>query len=400
MMWQLLLNAALVIGAPEFTVQTVDGQSAEGVLAQLDAQELVLEGPGGPVKFALGSLAVVTRNAPTQSGEAKPAVAVELLDQSIVMGMEYTVSGSTAHITQAGGAKLNVPTRIIRSVRFGAVDQYDSKLTKQWTEIVESKAAGDLLAVRKNGALDYLEGVLGNIDTDTCKFELDKESIPVKRPKIEGLVYFHPNLPELPEATGRLSLADGGAWSLRSTQLADGKLKIKTPIGIELDVELDSVTRFDFSTGKVAYLSDLEPESVSFTPYIGFSDDASSLSEVYQYRRDTGFEQSPLKLDGKTYRKGLALQSRTALVYKLPGKFRLFRAVVGIDDLTRDTGDVHVEIKGDGKMLWQGEVTGSQPARELELELASVKRLEILADYGGGLDIGDRLNLCEARVTK
>lgn len=400
MMWQLLLNAALVIGAPEFTVQTVDGQSAEGALAQLDAQELVLEGPGGPVKFPLGSLAAVTRKQPVASGEAKPTVAVELLDQSIAMGMDYTVSGPTAQITLPGGTKLEVSTRNIRSVRFGAVDQYDPKLTKQWTEIVESKAGGDLLVVRKNGALDYLEGVLGNVDADTCKFELDKESIPVKRPKIEGLVYFHPNPPELPEATGRLSLADGGAWALRSAQLADGKLKIKTTIGIELDIELDNVTRFDFSTGKVAYLSDLEPESAAFTPYIGFSDDASSLGEVYQYRRDSGFEQSPLKLDGKTYRKGLALQSRTALVYKLPGKFRLFRAVVGIDDLTRETGDVHLEIKGDGKMLWQGEVTGSQPARELELELAGVKRLEILADYGGGLDIGDRLNLCEARVTK
>jgi hypothetical protein len=361
---------------------------------------LVLDGPSGPVRFALGSLAAVTRKQPIATGEAKPTVAVELLDQSIVMGMDYTVSGPTAQITLPGGAKLSVSTKNIRSVRFGAIDQYDPKLTKQWTEIVESKAAGDLLVVRKNGALDYLEGVLGNIGADTCKFELDKESIPVKRPKIEGLVYFHPNPPELPEANGRLTLADGGAWSLRSTQLTDGKLKITTPSGMELDIELDNVTRFDFSTGKVAYLSDLEPESATFAPYIGFSDDASSFGEVYQYRRDTGFEQSPLKLDGKTYRKGLALQSRTSLIYKLPGKFRLFRAVVGIDDLTRETGDVRLEIKGDGKTLWQGEVTGSQPARELELELAGVKRLEILADYGGGLDIGDRLDLCEARVTK
>lgn len=400
MMWQLLLNAALVIGAPEFTVQTVDGQAAEGTVARLDAQELVLESASGPLKFALAQLAAVTRKGPAPPGEVKPTVAVELLDQSLLLGTQYTVSGPKAHITMPGDAKLEVATKSIRSVRFGAVDQYDPKLTKQWTEIVESKAGGDLLIVRKNGALDYLEGVLGNLDADSCKFELDKESIPVKRPKIEGLVYFHPNQPELPEATGRLSLADGGAWSLRSAQLADGKLKVTTPSGIELETLLEHVTRFDFSTGKVAYLSDLEPESVSFTPYIGFADDASSLADAYQFRRDVGFEQSPLKLDGKTYRKGLALQSRTALVYKLPGKFRLFRAVVGIDDLTRETGDVHLEIKGDGKPLWQGEVTGSQPARELELELAGVKRLEIVADYGGGLDIGDRLNLCEARVTK
>ena len=64
------------------------------------------------------------------------------------------------------------------------------------------------------------------------------------------------------------------------------------------------------------------------------------------------------------------------------------------------TGDVHVAIKGDGKVLWEGDVRGADPARELELEIADVKRLEILVDYGGGLDVGDWLDLCDVRVTK
>jgi hypothetical protein len=322
------------------------------------------------------------------------------VDQSLVMGIGYTVVGTEAELTLVGGVKLKISTRTIRSVRFGPSEAHDPKLNKQWSEIVEGKAAGDLLVVRKNGALDYLEGVLGNIDADTCTFELDKESIPVKRPKIEGLVYFHSNPPELPEATGRLTVSDGTQWSLRTAALSDGVLKITTPSGAALEVALDRISRIDFSTGKIAYLSDLDPESFSFTPYVGLSDEVSTLGEVYQYRRDIGFEQMPLKLDGKTYRKGLALQSRTSLVYKLPGKFRLFRAVVGVDDATRETGDVHLEIKGDGKILWQGEVRGTQPAQELEIELAGAKRLEFLADFGGGLDIGDRLDLCEARVTK
>jgi hypothetical protein len=119
-------------------------------------------------------------------------------------------------------------------------------------------------------------------------------------------------------------------------------------------------------------------------------------ARIYKYRRDIGFEQNPLRLDGKSYRKGLSLASRSTLVYKLPGKFRLFRGTIGIDDSVRETGDVHLAIKGDGKTLWEGEVRGTDPARELELEIGGVKRLEVLVDYGGGLDIGDRLDLCEA----
>jgi hypothetical protein len=182
--------------------------------------------------------------------------------------------------------------------------------------------------------------------------------------------------------------------------LEAGKIKLTTPAGVSQEVPLDAVTRFDFSAGKVAYLSDLDPERATFTPLVGLKEPPAGLEAFYQYRRDIGFEESPLRLDGKTYRKGLALASRTELVYRLPGKFRQFRAMVGIDDAVRETGNVHLEIKGDGRILWQGDVRGSEPARELELEITGVKRLEILADYGADQDIGDRLDLGEARVSK
>jgi hypothetical protein len=135
-------------------------------------------------------------------------------------------------------------------------------------------------------------------------------------------------------------------------------------------------------------------------PLLGLAEEPAAFKAFYHYRRDKGFDHSPLKLGGKTYGKGLSLASRTELVYRLPGRFRKFKAVVGIDDSTRETGDVLVQIVGDGKPLWQGEVRGGEPPRELEFEIEGTKRLEIVVDYGKGLDIGDRLNLCEARVTK
>ena len=55
---------------------------------------------------------------------------------------------------------------------------------------------------------------------------------------------------------------------------------------------------------------------------------------------------------------------------------------------------------GDGKPLWEGDVKGSEAPRELALDVTGAKRIEILVDYGAGLDVGDRLNLCDLRVTK
>ncbi len=400
LMLNLLLSAALATGAVEFEAQTVDGHSAVGRIAELNAQQLVLETSGGPSTFALSALAGLTRKPAPPAADRKHAIHVELVDQSLLAASGYTVRGGVAQLVLSGGAKLEVPTRAIRWVRFSAAADADEKLTKQWSEITETKADGDLLVVRKSGALDYLEGVQGDIDADTCNFELDKEPVPVKRAKVEGVVYFHSAAAELPEAAGQLLSSDGSRLSIGKVELADDKIKIATPAGITLSLSLEDISRFDFSSGKIAYLSDLDPESATHVPYLGFAEEPAALREFYKYRRDIGFEQNPLRLDGKTYRKGLSLSSRSVLVYKLPGKFRLFRGTIGIDDSVRETGDVHLAIKGDGKTLWEGEVRGTDPARELELEIVGVKRLEVLVDYGGGLDIGDRLDLCEARVTK
>ena len=400
LIWTILVNAALLGAAADFEAQTLDGQSVVGQIAELDARQLVLRTAEGTSTFALGSLATLSRRAPKPLDERKANLWVQLVDSSGLAATEYTVRGSTAQITLTSGAVLAVPSRAIHWVRFSPPSAGDEKLNKQWSDITETKAAGDLLVVRKNGALDYLEGVQVDIDAETCRFELDKEVIPVKRPKVEGVVYFHPVAAELPEAIGQLAAVDGSRLALRTVELTAESLKVSTPGGIALDVPLADVARFDFSSGKIVYLSDLPVESAAYVPFLGFKDPLPSLSEFYQFRRDQGFEQNPLRLDGKIYRKGLSLQSRTVLSYKLPGKYRAFKSVIGIDDSVRETGNVRVEIKGDGKILWQGDVRGADPPRALDLDIVGVKRLEFVVDYGADLDIGDRLDLCEARVTK
>lgn len=400
LMLELLLTASLATGANEFEVHTLDGQSAAGQIAALNAGQLVLETDQGPTTFAVGKLAVLARRPAPPISTMGANLSLELIDGSQLSAVEYSVKSGTAQVRSTLDATHEIPTRSIRWARFGAPGSYDPKLAKEWSQITAAKAAGDLLVVRKNGTLDYLEGVLRDVDADKCQFELDGEVIPVNRAKIEGLVYARPRSAELPEPIGQLVATDGSRLKLQSVELAGGQVTLSTPAGTSHTVPLDRVVRFDFSSDKIAYLSDLEPESVAFTPLLGFAQPPAGLLEFYAYRRDVGFEGAPLRLDGTVYKKGLSLASRTELVYKLPGKFRVFRATVGIDDSVRETGSVRVEIKADGKSLWQAEVRGSEPARELELEIAGVKRIEIVADYGEGADVGDRLDLGEAKVTK
>ena len=397
-MYTLLIAAALATGAP-FEAQPLAGDVVVGELRALSTQELVLETAGGPVTLPLTKLATLSPQTPVPPTVAT-AVLVELLDGSALTAGDYAAVKGQARLRGPGDATLEIPTRAIRSVRFEASGGQTPAIDKQWSEIRDTKAAGDLLVVRKDDALDYLEGVVGEIDAETCQFELDGETIPVKRAKIAGIVYAHPAAAELPEPIGQLATSGGARLQLKSIELSGDLFKLESTAGTKHEVPLAEATRFDFTSGKIAFLSDLEPESVTFTPLVGFEQPPQGLLGFYEYRRDVGFEQSPLRLKGKVFGKGLALATRTELVYKLPGKFRLFRSTVGIDDSTRETGSVRLSIKADGKVLWEGDVRGTDPAQQLELDVAGVRRLEILADYGEGLDVGDRLDLGDAQVTK
>ena len=100
------------------------------------------------------------------------------------------------------------------------------------------------------------------------------------------------------------------------------------------------------------------------------------------------------------YPKGLAIPSRTSLTYKITGKGKRLKAVAGIDDGVREAGGVHLVISGDGKTLYDGKIVGRQDPVDLDLDVSAVKRLNILVDFGEGLDVGNYLDLCDARIVK
>lgn len=395
-----LALALLAAASPEVDVQTSDQQSVQGTLVSADPASLVVRSAGQDRQLPVASLLHVTLPAAASLNPEKPIVVVELTDHSLLAATDYQTTGGTARVVLVGGATAEIPTRQIRAVHFQAAGERDEKLNQQWSEILAAKAAADLLVVRKKGALDYLEGIVKDLGAETLAFELDRETIQVKRPKIEGLVYYHAAGEALPAAACEVTVAGGTRLAARTVRLAEDKWQVATVAGINLTLPVDQVSELDYSAGKIRYLSEIEPELAQYTPLFGPKEPLPSLAELLRPRRDLGLEQSPLKLDGQTYRKGLAVHSRSRLAYRLPGEFAHFQATVGIDDNVREAGSAVLEIKGDGKSLWQGTLRGTEPAQQLDLPIAGVGRLEIIVDFGDDLDIADHVDLCDAKVTK
>ncbi len=389
----ILLTAA----APAVEIETVDGKPVTGTLLDLSAQGVKLSTAQGPVPIEFAKLTGITPKVPPSAGAATAGVWLELVDGSSLVGSAYTAADGRARITVAGGGVLEVPTRDIQWVR---LQPQSEAVAAQWSRIRGAEPKGDLLIVKKGDTLDYHSGVLRNVTDQSVQFELEGEMLPVGRGKVHGLAYRHPAGRELPEAVCSVTEASGSVWSVQSIATAGENLQWTTVTGLKVTRPLAAVKRIDFSRGKIVYLSDLEPESVSWTPYVGLGKEFPARAEFYAPRRDRSRDAGPLQLDGKTYAKGLALSSRTLVVYRLPSRYSRLTATVGIDDRVRPRGHVRLVIRGDDRVLLETAVAGAEPAKPIGLDVTGVRRLSVLVDFGEDLDIADYLDLCDARLVK
>jgi hypothetical protein len=395
-MHPLLICLLLSAAAPPFEVQTLDGQTLVGPLVEIAADRLTIDAAGGRKSLEIGQLvSAVSRQKPAAPRPAAGLV-VGLTDGSTIVAERYLVQAARAKIGLADGQTLEAPTNIVRTVQF---QHPSAALAAEWSRLAAGAADGDLLVVRREDSLDYHKGVLHDVTDDSVRFELDGEVLPVKRSKIFGIAYRHGVPAGRPEAICRITDANGSQWAAHQLGMT-GKLQWTTPAGLTAAQPLDKIVAIDFSAGKIVYLSELKPEDVRWTPYFGPRKPLAAEEQFYAPRFDRNVDGGPLVLAGASYRKGLALHGHTELMYRLPGSFGHFRAVAGIDDAVRPGGKTRLVVRGDDKILLDAVILGDEPPRNIDLELASVRRLTIVVDFPGSLSAGNDLLLCNARLSK
>ena len=130
----------------------------------------------------------------------------------------------------------------------------------------------------------------------------------------------------------------------------------------------------------------------------------SAIAQLYQPRRDNGFEGSGLWIgegnDLQVFDKGLSLRSRTVLAFRFTEAYRRFTGIAGIDSRMRGRGHVQLVIEGDDRELLRQTISGLDPPTPIDLDTVGVRRLRIVVDFGDSMDVADHLNLCNARMIK
>ena len=393
------VTLAALSAAPEWEVQPLEGQPVTGRLVALDASQVTIARAAGHVSMPADKVASLAIQQKPASPRAEPTVWVELIDGSSLAAEDYAARNGHAHVTLCCGEGLDLATRDIAAVRFGAGSE---AMAAEWSRIVAMKLQNDLLIISKGDSMDYHKGVLHEVTDKQVQFELDGETLGVKRSKVYGLVYYHAAESKTPEGGTTILDASGSRWSARSVKLADGSDKLEwiSAGGMTVRRDLAQIVRIDLSRGKIVYLSDLKPELAAYTPFFGMEKELPARLELFRPRQDRNFVSKPLAIGGRQFSKGLALHSRTEMAYRLPGRFSRFEAMVGIDDAVRPRGHVRLVVRGDDKVLLETTVAGTEPPRPLGVDVAGVHRLVILVDFGEDLDVADHLDLGDARLIK
>jgi hypothetical protein len=412
----LIALSALAAG-PQVAVRPLEGATSKGVLSQLTADKITIETPSGLQPFAAAQVMWV--EFPAASTTEKPAVWVELLDGSKLMALRYTTAGGKAQVQLTSGQKIEIATRSIRHVRFR--EQQTPELAAQWREILATMVAGDMVVVRKTSmrtveqgdnepltvteqSLDQLDGTIFDVTDTHVQFDSGGDKIDVPRAKLDGIIYYQPVKREFSAPLCRLIDSGGSAWSLRDVSLAGTKLTGSTVGGVAIDLPVTAIAKVDFSIGNIAMLTELEPDSGNGELTVPFQPPAMSykFGRLFQVRTGPPLGADMFRIGGQTFASGLSLHSPVTLVYRVPAGFRRLRALAGVDDSVVAPGRFDLVVLGDGKQLLRQRYDSKtqRAPTAIELDISGVRRVSIVLDPADGQDIGDQLDLVEARFTK
>lgn len=408
------LSLALI----DVRVISLSGAPVSGQLRQLDETNISLTSvENETTNLPLGDiLEVEFLESGAPAGDELESEAV-LRDGSRIPLTNAEATAETATLETDGLGQLTIPRSDIRAFR---LQPLKPEWQAQWNAFLERNNDKDLLIVAKRdeSGLDFLSGVVSRIGIEDVPFLLDGDEIPVPRARVFGVVFPAEERRATPTETFAVKFADGTILNASTIQFADDEFRFESAWGQEIAVAASKLTKIDFSSGRLHYLSDLEPLTER---YFGldppgkewgtlFDEDAETrtgLSSQWRFSRDRfpNNGRPPLMLDRRVYAKGLCIFPSATLEYALDEKYSRFTAMVGVDDDVafnqqpgRPPTAVELRIELDGKGTLRKLIKAPDKALAVDLNLTGVTTLTIVVDFGDGESTCDYLDLADAKL--
>lgn len=380
-----------LVGALPVEATTLDGVAVEGELSSLSSQSATIQVDGNAEELPVANLHLLRlHEAP---GSRQPPMQVQLRDGSQIALEQVELSARSAMLTTKSLGPLELARTDLASLRLARLD---SQVESAWNDLIQRESRDDVVVVRKGDALDHVEGVISGIDGEAVRLLLDGSPVPIPRDRVFGVVLAAAD-PKGAKAVGRLDLSGGDRLAIASVVLENEAFAVQLAAGPRVVIAPEDLARIDFSLGKIAYLSDMEPMNVVYP-----TEHELFLLDVWKYRRGENSMSHPLEVGHKTYERGLWIHSGTTLSYRLNKEYRRLRAVAGIAEGIGESCQptIGLVLRGDGKELLNVSITRGDDPRELDVDVADVRELQIEVTSTDPDGICEHLGLGDVRVIK
>jgi hypothetical protein len=285
---------------------------------------------------------------------------------------------------------IDVPLNRIVGVHLGVLDRKESP--ESFAQRLKSPAPEDqLLAQTKTGEVIAIAGIIEGTEDDKLHFRYGDRTRTLSLKQVEGLIMAaRPEPKRTDELRPTFLMAGGLVISGRWKDLDSSVWSIETAWGQLLKLPAAEILDVRFGGGKFVYLSDLSPSKAEETPFFGHR---------LKWRRNVNLLGEPLRMNGRTYERGIAVHSRSILTYELSGRYSTFETSVGFDDATKGKGRVECRVFADAKELYANlDLKASGQPVDLKLPVAGAHQLRLMVDFGMEQDTGDRVIWANARL--
>lgn len=361
-----LLIAGVVSADLTAEVTRLDGSIQSGVVVSADAESITLAAEDGQT---IGSSEI--RNVlftavlePDEFAEPPP-IEVWLTNGSRLACTSLVSDRDEFSMDVESLGTLVLPRFAVRAIRLAPVD----RLSTRWLELLDRENNADLIVVRRQDSLDFVECSVGEFTNEAISVFIEKQDRTLPRDRTFGVILARPmNSPVRPPMTlhwGR-SLLHANA-----IQLDPDSAHVTMTSNIERDLDPTHLRKIEFS-GRVRLLSDLKP--VIELPQ------GVAADESFRYFR-YGSEPfgAPLKIGADEFitSEGLWIHSGVTVRYRINRDFRRLAAIAGMDHNVVGDRSVRLIISGDEKALFDDIIRWKNDTVDLDLDVSGVRDLVI-----------------------
>lgn len=373
--------------AVDVEVVGLDGVTTRGTLVRV-APEIVLSTGAGERSFGWADLLEMRPIGQAAGGESATDAPwrVMLADGSRFAAKLGGSADEGVTATLASGTALRMKMSDVRwalSIAAGA-----ATATRVSEISAEADAVDDAVLLLRGAELIVLRGMLKRMDERGVLLLWKERELPIAWDKLVGVVVARPTARELPVM---VRASGGEAFAGRVTGGDENGVVLQGSIAT-LGLPWSRIERIEARSTRMMFLSQMTPQSYEHQPF---------FSKRWEPVFDRTFSGRPIVVAGQQYPRGIVMHSQSRVMYAINGAARQFAAIAGILDEVGPRGDVSLKVIGDGRVLWEADnVRGGEPPREVLVDVERVMVLELVVEFGAGMDLSDQAVWAMARVIR